>query len=106
MLTPREFASIFVLHMPIRTLPLVKNHYYLIFNRGVARQPIFFTNRDYKRFIFTLNYYRAENPLNRLSKFLDTPETEKLTAIQLHAKLPNIVTINAYIPLLLQFATS
>lgn len=54
--------------MPARLTPLVTDQYYHIFNRGVARQPIFQEKQDYKRFIATLNYYRYFPLPIRLSK--------------------------------------
>lgn len=43
--------------MPARNEPLVNGEYYHIVNRGVAKMPIFVTNRDYQRFIETFRYY-------------------------------------------------
>ena len=43
--------------MPTRIEPLVNGEYYHILNRGVAKMPIFTTNRDYIRFIETFRYY-------------------------------------------------
>lgn len=44
-------------YMPARNEPLVNGEYYHILNRGVAKMPIFVTNRDYQRFIGTFRYY-------------------------------------------------
>lgn len=54
--------------MPARLIPLITGQYYHIFNRGVARQPIFQEKRDYARFIATLDYYRYYPLPTRFSK--------------------------------------
>lgn len=63
--------------MPYRTTPLVIGEYYHIYNRGVAHQPTFSSNRDYERFITYLRYYRFENVPFRLSKFLQLSQEDK-----------------------------
>lgn len=44
--------------MPYRKVPLATGEYYHVFNRGVARTPIYINARDYTRFIQVLSYYR------------------------------------------------
>lgn len=44
--------------MPYRPTPLVTGEIYHVFNRSVAKQPIFITNRDYQRAMETINFYR------------------------------------------------
>lgn len=63
--------------MPIRTTPLVNNKLYHIFNRGVARQPIFLNKRDYERFLQTVSYYRFHKPPFKLSRLLQLPITNR-----------------------------
>lgn len=53
-----------------RNIVLTTGEYYHIFNRGIARQPIFFTKRDYERFLLTLSYYRFADIPVKLSRFL------------------------------------
>lgn len=56
--------------MAKRRVVFANGEYYHIFNRGIARQPTFFTKRDYERFLLTLSYYRfSEQPI-KLSRFL------------------------------------
>lgn len=60
--------------MPYRITPLVTDHYYHVFNRGVAHQPTFLLARDYERFLFYLSYYRHKEAPVRLSKLLQIPK--------------------------------
>lgn len=62
--------------MPSRVTPLVTGEYYHVFNRGVAKMPIFKGPRDYQRFLKTLLYYQLEGPKSRFSLF--TPTTKQL----------------------------
>lgn len=60
--------------MPSRTSPLATDEYYHIYNRGVARQPVFSKKRDYEHFLTTISYYRFARPPMRLSLFLKLSE--------------------------------
>lgn len=53
-----------------RQIVLATGEYYHIFNRGIARQPVFFSKRDYQRFILTLSYYRFADVSVKLSRYL------------------------------------
>lgn len=55
--------------MPGRKLPLITDCYYHIFNRGVARQPIFSDKRSYDRFVNLINFYRYKFAIS-YSKFI------------------------------------
>lgn len=56
--------------MPARIYPLVTNHYYHVYNRGVNRAPIFLSKTDYSRFVNLLRFYNyCDHPV-RFSKFL------------------------------------
>lgn len=52
-----------------RNIPLASGEYYHVYNRGVARQPIFLSKRDYEQMLLTLSYYRFVKPLIKLSRF-------------------------------------
>ncbi len=54
--------------MPARNTPLVTNHYYHVFNRSLARMPIFSYKSDYYRALDLLYYYNFKNPPYSLSK--------------------------------------
>lgn len=63
--------------MPSRKIPLVTDHYYHIFNRGVNKQPIFFSMKDYKRALETLEFYSYSPMPLRYSKFLQLNRDER-----------------------------
>ena len=68
--------------MPLRATPLVNEEYYHIFNRGVARQPTFFSKRDYSRFLLCLSYYRFNELPFRLSKFLQIQARDRYSILK------------------------
>lgn len=80
--------------MPIRKTPLVINHYYHLYNRSVAKVPIFRTKKDYVRTTEVLNYYRFDNlsysysALKKLSK-----ERQKIILKTLKEKNKKLVEI-------------
>lgn len=47
--------------MPTRETPLVNDYYYHIFNRSVAKIPIFKRKKDYFRLLDLLSYYQFKN---------------------------------------------
>lgn len=55
--------------MAFRKQPLIKNQIYHVFNRGIAKEPIFFNKRDYLRFIEVINFYRFSSPEMRFSYY-------------------------------------
>ena len=55
--------------MPRRRLIFGINAYYHIFNRGVARQPIFSVKKDYEQAMLCLEYYLFTKPPMKLSRF-------------------------------------
>ncbi|MBI5358552.1 transposase [Candidatus Amesbacteria bacterium] len=63
--------------MAMRQTPLVSGGYYHIFNRGVAKMPIFTTISDYTRALQTIEYYRFTNPPLKLSKYKDLSIEQK-----------------------------
>lgn len=63
--------------MPIRKIPLVADQFYHVYNRGVARQPVFLNKREYERFLLSLRYYRYNKPPLKLSRFLSLPEKDR-----------------------------
>lgn len=55
--------------MPYRNEPCCTSETYHIFNRSIARQPIFLQNQDYRRFINLLYYYRYQHVPVRFSEY-------------------------------------
>lgn len=55
--------------MPYRKTPLIADQFYHVFNRSVARQPIFPNKRDCQRMLRTIDYYRYPKPPLRFSFF-------------------------------------
>lgn len=72
--------------MASRTVPFVNDEYYHIFNRGVARMPIFYTAYDFDRFMKTMIYYTIEGPKPKFSIF--TPTT---LSLDMNEKIVNII---------------
>lgn len=56
--------------MARRLTPLVTNHYYHVFNRGVNKREIFTNRRDYARAIKLIKFYKSTEYPIRFSKFL------------------------------------
>lgn len=54
-----------------RRLVFANGEYYHVFNRGVARQPIFSSQKDYAQALLTLTYYLFVKPPIKLSRYKD-----------------------------------
>ena len=82
--------------MASRTTPLVTNEYYHVFNRGVARQPIFSLRHDYQQALLAIEYYRFSKPPIKLSRFKTLAQGEKNKLMsslnQDHPKLTKIIS--------------
>lgn len=90
--------------MPYRKTPLINEEIYHIYNRSIARQPIFLTDTYYKRAYEVLSYYNNLNPPVRFSHFSRLPlslkndilknlnkENQKLIKILAFCLMPNHV---------------
>lgn len=95
--------------MPGRRLIFANGEYYHIFNRGVARQPIFLTQRDYSQALLTLSYYLFRNPPMKLSRYkaLSRKDRDRVFANQqklqiVYVKLLAFVFMPNHIHFLLQ----
>ena len=72
-----------------RKVIFANDEYYHIFNRGIARQPVFFSKRDYERLLLTFSYYRFIEPPFKLSRFLTLPkdmQRQILKGLDMHPK--------------------
>lgn len=59
--------------MPSRIIPFTNGEYYHIYNRGVAKMPIYLNAFDYKQFLNSVLYYQIEGPKPRFSFFKRQP---------------------------------
>lgn len=79
--------------MPSRSMPFVNGQFYHVFNRGVAKMPIFLNAFDYKRFIKTTLYYQIEGPKPKFSRFSPTSiplnRKNKIIEIVCYCLMPN-----------------
>ena len=67
--------------MPEFRIPLITGEYYHVFNRGVARQPIFLSIKDYEQALLALSYYRFSNPPMRLSRYKELSVEERTNTL-------------------------
>lgn len=63
--------------MTIRKAPLIVNEIYHVFNRSIARQPIFLSNYDYQRALDILTFYSYFDPPLRFSHYKRLPESQR-----------------------------
>ena len=79
--------------MPSRAIPFINGEYYHIFNRGVAKMPIYLNAFNYRQFINTVLYYQIEGPKPRFSLFKIQPimldDREKLVDIICYCLMSN-----------------
>lgn len=68
--------------MPRRKSLLVKGEIYHVFNRSIARQPIFLNQRDYQRALETVDFYRLQKLPVKFSRFKQLPEEEKIRLLE------------------------
>ncbi len=82
--------------MPVRITPLVNGEIYHVFNRGINHQPTFRSQRDYRRALLTLRFYRLLHPPQRLSIFLQTDSKKREAVLTAAEKHGSLVTILAF----------
>lgn len=63
--------------MPKRKYPLVTDEYYHVFNRGVNKQPIFFSVSDYRRALEIARFYSFAELKTKYSKFIKLSVDER-----------------------------
>lgn len=70
----------------MRKVPLVTNHIYHIFNRGVNKGDIFFSEKDYKHFLSAAKHYLTKNSKYSYEKpFISHNEPGSLASLALPA---------------------
>lgn len=73
--------------MPYRKEPIIVGEVYHVFNRSVARQPIFLNKNDYQRALELINYYRYPHyPALRFSHFKRLPSKTREEILENLAK--------------------
>ncbi|MBI4990830.1 transposase [Candidatus Gottesmanbacteria bacterium] len=81
-----------------RYLPLATGEYYHVYNRGVARQPIFLSKGDYEQMLLTLTYYRFRKPPVRLSRFKElSKDNQKNFLVELENKNEKLVEFISFV---------
>ena len=63
--------------MPYRKVPFASGEIYHVFNRSIARQPIFLNQKDYQRGINVLQFYQYSNIPLRFSYYNRLPIDQK-----------------------------
>lgn len=78
----------------VRRTPLVNGEFYHIFNRGVARAPVFISRAEHKQAMLTLSYYLYAKPPVSLARFKELSQEERqrlLVSLEKDEKLIEIV---------------
>ena len=80
--------------MPSRVIPFINGQIYHVYNRGTEKRRIFETQRDYQRFLKTLNYYHLEGSKPKFSQFSPTKSfkpdlSKKIVEIMAYCLMPN-----------------
>lgn len=63
--------------MPLRKIPIIEGEIYHIYNRTVAKEPVFESKRNIERALYTLKYYAFDNLPLRFSHFERLPKVDK-----------------------------
>lgn len=80
-----------------RKVIFANNEYYHIYNRGIARQPIFSDKRDYARLLLTLSFYRFLSLPVKLSRLLQLPQNQRETILdEINTKDKKLVDIISF----------
>lgn len=82
--------------MPIRPIPLVTQEYYHLFNRGVAKLPIFHKPNHYRQFLRTARYYSFMHHPLKYSKFRSRNQQEQIAYLLKQRESQKFVTCIAY----------
>lgn len=83
--------------MPYRKTPLIPGEIYHVFNRSIAKHPIFKNTREYQRMFDVVSYYRFEKPSLRFSFYnrLSTEQKKQFYQLRIINKKP-MLEILAY----------
>ncbi|MBI2338674.1 transposase [Candidatus Daviesbacteria bacterium] len=80
--------------MPHRIIPFAIGEYYHLYNRGLEKQNLFTSNREFSRFIEAIFYYQIQNPKPKFSmrngpKMFPVDESKKIVDILCYCLMPN-----------------
>lgn len=82
--------------MPYRKLPIATGEIYHVFNRSVAKQPIFLTFKDHKRAMAVIKFYRHGDLPMRFSFYNRLPEEQKSLVSETINSNPHIIEVLAF----------
>jgi len=82
--------------MPVRSVPFVSGEIYHVFNRGINKQTIFKTNKDFFRALETLKYYPYKDPPLRYSQFLNLPKDIKSDVMKKLLSKDKLIEVISY----------
>lgn len=82
--------------MPYRKIPIVAGEIYHVFNRSIARQSIFISDRDSQRAIEVIDFYRHKDLPMRFSYYSRLPVYQKQKLTKIIAETSSIIEILAF----------
>lgn len=82
--------------MPGRSIPLVTNEIYHIYNRGIDHRPTFINKREFERAIQVIKFYQYDDPPLKLSTFLILSKQKKEIFSEKIEKYEKIVDILSF----------
>lgn len=82
--------------MPYRKIPIVAGEIYHVFNRSIARQPIFISNKDYQRAMEVIDFYRHKDLPMRFSYYNRLQTNQKQQVTKIIAETSSVVEILAF----------
>lgn len=82
--------------MPYRKIPIVAGEIYHVFNRSIAKQPIFISYKDYHRAMEVIDFYRHKDLPMRFSYYNRLPIYQKQKLVKIIAESSLIVEILAF----------
>lgn len=82
--------------MPYRKIPIASGEIYHVFNRSIAKQPIFLYDRDYQRVIEVIKFYRHKDLPLRFSHYNRLPLEQKGQIGNLIEESPVVIEILAF----------
>lgn len=80
--------------MSYRIIPFANGEYYHLYNRGLEKQNLFASNREYSRFIKAIFYYQIQSPKPKFSmrngpKMFPIDASKKIVDILCYCLMPN-----------------